>query len=147
MTLRQIKQHRRYLRRKRAQMLVDLSEIRSSLLLEKYSDPLDEMAATKERELAAAMLELKSNLILEIDTSLRCMSDGIYGKCLACGRPIRGKRLRALPSVTLCFQCQQKDERMNRLAVGDLPVLEIPAWQAEIVSAGLEMESVLSGGR
>jgi DnaK suppressor protein len=36
--------------------------------------------------------------------------DGTYGICADCGRPIPQRRLKVLPTATLCVQCQERRE-------------------------------------
>ncbi len=53
-------------------------------------------------------LELR---LREVEAALRRMEEGTYGICEECGRPIDGARLKALPFVALCLECQSKRER------------------------------------
>jgi DnaK suppressor protein len=36
--------------------------------------------------------------------------EGAYGICAHCGRPIPQRRLKVLPTATLCVQCQERRE-------------------------------------
>lgn len=38
------------------------------------------------------------------------VSDGTYGICAHCDRPIPQRRLKVLPTATLCVQCQERRE-------------------------------------
>jgi len=38
------------------------------------------------------------------------VSEGTYGICAHCGRPIPKRRLEVLPTATLCVQCQERRE-------------------------------------
>lgn len=46
----------------------------------------------------------------EVSAALRRITEGTYGKCEACGRPIPLKRLNALPYTRYCVDCEQKAE-------------------------------------
>ena len=50
--------------------------------------------------------------IEEIEEALYQMEDGSYGVCEKCGQPIRLERLDALPTASMCIDCQEKQERM-----------------------------------
>lgn len=50
--------------------------------------------------------------IEEIEEALQRMEDGSYGVCEECGQPIRLERLYALPTASLCIDCQEKLERV-----------------------------------
>ncbi|MFP3982163.1 MAG: TraR/DksA family transcriptional regulator [Desulfurivibrionaceae bacterium] len=41
---------------------------------------------------------------------IRVMS---YGNCLECGEPLRPERLKAYPTATRCYECQEKYERTH----------------------------------
>ena len=43
--------------------------------------------------------------IAEIDEALRRLSEGDYGTCKSCGRPIEARRLLALPQSVRCASC------------------------------------------
>ena len=55
----------------------------------------------------------------EIETALARLTDGVYGTCLDCGRPIEAKRLRALPWAERCHSCQIAVERLAGPGLGD----------------------------
>jgi DnaK suppressor protein len=51
-----------------------------------------------------------------VDEALTRLGAGTFGKCQACGEPIAGKRLRALPWARYCLSCQDSvGEEMDRL--------------------------------
>ena len=80
----------------------------------KLSDPND--AATQEEEFR---LELRTRdrerkLIIKIDQALQRVDDGLYGYCEDTGEPIGIKRLEARPIATLCFEAQERHERLEK---------------------------------
>lgn len=89
--------------RRQAVGVVDLPERpRSSLfdaaaleVLEQHRDLLWQRLAAHSRALTAAKDR---------------MSEGTYGICAHCGRPIPQRRLKVLPTATLCVQCQARRE-------------------------------------
>ncbi len=60
------------------------------------------------------MLTLQGNESRQADAvneALARMEAGTYGTCSNCGKPIGAARLNAMPSATLCIECQQlKDD-------------------------------------
>jgi len=48
-------------------------------------------------------------LLTAVNQALRRIEDGTYGQCAECGHPIQIERLEAMPSVSLCISCQQKE--------------------------------------
>lgn len=58
----------------------------------------------------AMVSELKLNLQL-IDESLERINKGNYGFCVNCGQMIDTERLAAIPTATLCMECEAKKRR------------------------------------
>lgn len=93
------------LRRVRRQPIgpVDVPERRRTSLfdaaalevLEQHRDLLWQRLAAQSRAVAAAKDR---------------MSEGTYGICAHCGRPIPQRRLKVLPTATLCVRCQERRE-------------------------------------
>jgi RNA polymerase-binding transcription factor len=83
--------------------LVDVPEQRRTSLfdaaalevLEQHRDLLWQRLAAHSRALTAAKDRI---------------SEGTYGICAHCGRPIPQRRLKVLPTATLCVQCQERRE-------------------------------------
>jgi DnaK suppressor protein len=59
------------------------------------------------RELLWLRLADRSRALLAAKDRVR---DGTYGICADCGRPIPQRRLKVLPTATLCVQCQERRE-------------------------------------
>ncbi|WP_375499969.1 TraR/DksA family transcriptional regulator [uncultured Jatrophihabitans sp.] len=43
--------------------------------------------------------------LTEVDAALGRVTEGTYGKCVRCGRPISDARLEARPAAALCIAC------------------------------------------
>ena len=71
----------------------------------------DIATATFDREMATTLEDNSTHVLNEIDAALERIEDGTYGTCQACGKPIDGERLEALPWATLCIDDKRKDER------------------------------------
>jgi len=63
--------------------------------------------AEQQYELLCRRLVDQNEAVLAAQERLR---DGAYGICEACGHPIPQRRLLAMPTATLCVQCQQRRE-------------------------------------
>ena len=66
-----------------------------------------------ERELMLELAEHDRNTLLEIDQALNMIDSGSYGICDECGNAINQARLLAVPTATLCIDCQSQFERTN----------------------------------
>ena len=51
----------------------------------------------------------------DIDESLRKIEEGSYGICEECGEEIGEKRLKVLPTATLCVTCKGNKERLEEI--------------------------------
>ena len=58
-----------------------------------------------ERAQLAAVLELATADLDELDAALRRVMDGSYGTCERCGGSIAPARLQARPSARRCIEC------------------------------------------
>ncbi len=72
----------------------------------------DEERAAQELEvgLDIALLEMRSQQVQEIETALRLLEAGGYGRCVDCDEPILASRLRARPFAVRCRACQEELE-------------------------------------
>ncbi len=48
-----------------------------------------------------------------IERALEKIDRGTYGLCENCGKPINAERLAALPFVSLCIECQERQDRQG----------------------------------
>lgn len=58
-----------------------------------------------EREAARRGAEQAYAFIQETNRALMHLSDGTYGSCVGCGRPIPFERLEAVPRTRTCISC------------------------------------------
>lgn len=65
-------------------------------------------------------LTMHRKTLLEIDEALRKIAEGTYGICEECGDEISEKRLRILPSASLCINCKEDKERFEAIEKEDL---------------------------
>jgi DnaK suppressor protein len=58
-----------------------------------------------ERQQLAALLESTRRRLADVEAALARRSEGTYGICEACGRPIAPGRLEARPAARACIDC------------------------------------------
>jgi RNA polymerase-binding transcription factor DksA len=75
----------------------------------------DEERAAQELEtgLDIALLEMRARQVQEIETALRLLESGTYGRCIDCEGTILPSRLLARPSAVRCRTCQEALERSD----------------------------------
>ena len=67
-------------------------------------DPEGHTIAWERQQLAALVAAAEARLG-ELQLATRRIEDGIYGRCVSCGRQIPDDRLDALPTTTTCVAC------------------------------------------
>jgi len=72
---------------------------------------LDQASDGELDDLALRLAESDAVKIEEIEEALSSLREGNYGICLACGKKISKRRLKARPFATLCLACKQKQEQ------------------------------------
>jgi RNA polymerase-binding transcription factor DksA len=85
-------------------------------------DAVEGLESTMNREsrgLGAAMASIQSRTVQLIETSLRRLESGTYGRCSECDGPIAWVRLNALPFADACRDCQERRDQ----ARGAFPIL------------------------
>jgi RNA polymerase-binding transcription factor DksA len=63
-----------------------------------------------EEEITLGLLEHEERLAAAIDVALARIATNSYGHCVACGRPIAVRRLRAIPYTPYCIRCARTTE-------------------------------------
>ena len=115
---------RERLLRERRRLIADLSWNRlQQASFEGPQDSMDMATAELERETDFRIGSFRSQQLIQTDRALEKISRGTYGICEGCGRHIPAGRLRLLPFVALCVECQQ--ERESTLAVETAPAFDL----------------------
>ena len=70
----------------------------------------DTATVTYDRELDYTLEENAEHMLSDIDSALRRIDDGTYGRCTNCSKVIAAERLEARPWATLCIDCQRSRE-------------------------------------
>lgn len=79
-------------------------------------DLVDVATETFEREKGLALESSVQGILEMVEEALQRVRDGTYGICDGCGKPIDGKRLRAIPYARLCIKCKEREERHRAVA-------------------------------
>lgn len=83
--------------------------------LSSYTLHMADMASDSyERDFAFDLASNEQELVYKIDESLRRIDEGVFGKCLNCGKKISKARLNIVPYAALCVPCQQKEEKNKK---------------------------------
>jgi len=123
---------RHMLRERRHQIQDDVrSRIRDGRThrLKEVGDDLEHSDAGIQRDIAFAVLQMRTQTLKRIDEALVRLDAGEYGFCVECDCEIAARRLRALPFAVRCQACEERREQEHgqarQLAVrrGSLPSL------------------------
>src|SRR5687768_8503412 len=57
-----------------------------------------------------ALIQMKSETLSKVNEALRRLDENTYGNCFECGDEISEARLRALPFVVRCKECEEARE-------------------------------------
>ncbi len=75
-----------------------------------HGDLGDVAALDTEQDMLSQLAALESRELNRLDRAIAAISEGRYGICEYCQQKIPLARLRALPNVTSCIQCQREHE-------------------------------------
>jgi DnaK suppressor protein len=78
------------------------------------TDDLEHSEADIQDHLTLALLQMRSEALVQIDAALARLDAGGYGLCAECEREITTRRLRALPFAVRCQPCEETRERTHR---------------------------------
>jgi len=71
----------------------------------------DDASETLEQVVGVSLQRNETSLLWQVEHALNKFSQGVYGLCEACGAPIDRARLKVLPYVVYCLDCQARAER------------------------------------
>ncbi len=77
-------------------------------------DPADAGANLSETDRTAAVLHSAQQQRGKVLDALTRMSDGTYGLCVDCAKPVPEGRLEARPDASRCVACQASYDRRHR---------------------------------
>jgi RNA polymerase-binding transcription factor DksA len=80
-----------------------------------YSYHMADMASDLyERDFLLRLASEEREKFYAMDDALKRVEDKSYGKCLTCSKPIKKKRLNAVPQTSHCLKCQTEEESKAR---------------------------------
>lgn len=88
-----------------------------AIAVQRSADPLDRLLEAQDRELATLSLDARSAKLKDVCAALERIRDGSFGECEECGGLISPARLSAIPSASLCIQCQATADGTGRALV------------------------------
>ena len=102
--------YRELLLKKRSELVASVKTEPEALMAASVQTPdADEFAAkSASQDVSASTLELRTQMLKEIDRSLKTMATGTYGVCEDCGEEISPNRLKAIPWARYCLTCQEQ---------------------------------------
>lgn len=110
---------------KEKQNLLDIeSRLEATGIKDTMSDSLSELSMYDnhpadigdelfERSKDLALRDNEHVLIEQVEDALHKIEAGTYGLCDRCGQPIDPDRLEAMPSATLCINCQRESDALD----------------------------------
>ena len=79
-----------------------------------FPDEMDMALAESSLSFAGRIRERERRLLSKIGEALERIDQGDYGDCTSCGEEIGVKRLLARPVASLCIECKDEQERLER---------------------------------
>ena len=73
-------------------------------------DDLESSGIDVQESIDCALIQMGAELLQKIEVALVRLEEGRYGYCLECGSEISERRLRALPFVVRCKDCEEARE-------------------------------------
>ncbi|MEW5744426.1 MAG: TraR/DksA family transcriptional regulator [Nitrospirota bacterium] len=83
------------------------------------SDDGDVAASLQVEDVSIGALNVRRDMIRQIDNALLRLREDEYGICSDCGEEIEERRLNALPFALLCRDCQEIKEELAK--IGERP--------------------------
>ncbi len=82
---------------------------------ETFPDPSDRATLESDRNFVLRIRDRERRLITKIKKALERIEDGSFGVCEECGEDISVRRLKARPVTTLCIDCKEEQEKLEKL--------------------------------
>jgi len=74
-------------------------------------DIVDTANSAYEYQIYDRLSENERKKLHEINEALKRIDEGVYGKCIVCGKKIEEKRLIVIPEAKKCIMCKMAEER------------------------------------
>lgn len=80
-----------------------------------FADPLDRATLESNRNFTLRLRDRERVLVRKIQEALQRIETGSFGICEECGEAIDKERLLARPVTTLCIDCKEEQERVEKM--------------------------------
>jgi DnaK suppressor protein len=80
----------------------------------RMSDEVDLASAEYDQAFEYRIRDRERKLLKKVDKALTRMEEGGYDECESCGNFIGFKRLSARPEASLCIECKEEQERVEK---------------------------------
>lgn len=114
MTRKEMHRFERVLTNVRTELVQSLEKSVDRLVIAQCADPMDQIRDTTEQDVESRTISHLTVQLRDLDSALRAIQEGTFGRCAACDDEIALKRLQAIPWSCLCLQCQEKAEAAGR---------------------------------
>ncbi len=84
-------------------------------IVESVLDDADLSFVDLSEDISLKQLSAHRDTLIKIDEALRKLKEGTYGLCEDCGDEISVQRLKIIPFATLCRDCQEKKEIIDKI--------------------------------
>ena len=88
----------------------------------RHADEVDLASAEWDATVEHRMRGRDVALLKKINKALVLVDEGGYGECENCGNHIGFKRLLARPEATLCIECKEEQERVEKSFMKEAPI-------------------------
>lgn len=112
MNKKDMERYRKLLLEKREDLLkIVRSKKEMDLTEAEIGDEIDTASQTSEKELMFEQTDNEKIILDAIEAALRRIEKGKFGTCESCAQEIKEGRLKAIPWVRYCIDCQSKSEK------------------------------------
>lgn len=81
----------------------------------RMSDEVDLASAEYDAAFEYRLRDREKHLLKKLEKALKRIDDGEYDECESCGGTITKKRLLARPETTLCIDCKEEQEKVEKM--------------------------------
>ena len=123
MRQREIKFYKRLLLRRLDELYAEAKRAKNQVKEtdEPSPDPFDQASNQFDRDFLLRLKDRERKLMVKIQEALERIENGTFGICLECGGKISQKRLRARPVATLCIDCKNEQEYLEKKMNSERP--------------------------
>ena len=123
----EIGKYKKMLLKKKEEMLKEIRGVQKDSLNTSQRDASGDLSAytfhmadvatdSFDREFSLGIAtNVQQKILYAIEEALKRIEDKTFGTCLGCEKPIPKQRLMAMPWVSLCVECQSKEDPQKKI--------------------------------